>query len=148
MNSDKSTIGREGEKKGRKKERQQGESGKRPKEDCHFLILFFLFHAYLGPQEGEVLEGDSKYSCEGCKKKVCALKRCTIKKLSPTLIIHLKRFEYNLERQSYHKLTNYFEFPAKINMEPYTKEGIDKKEKGVQGEHPPEYFVSVVCMCT
>lgn len=92
-----------------------------------------------------MLEGDSKYSCEGCKKKVCALKRCTIKKLSPTLIIHLKRFEYNLERQSYHKLTNYFEFPTRINMEPYTKEGIDKKEKGaatVEG-HNTDYFVSI-----
>lgn len=90
-----------------------------------------------------MLEGDSKYNCESCKKKVCALKRYSIQKLPPTLIVHLKRFEYVIDRQSNHKLTNHFEFPMKINMEPYTKEGIEKREKGVSGKPVPDgYYVS------
>lgn len=83
---------------------------------------------------GELLEGESAYVCNECKKKVRALKRTSIKRISPTLIIHLKRFEYVVERQAHRKLSDYFEFPMNLNILPYTKEGIASSEKGVSDD--------------
>ncbi len=98
---------------------------------------------------GEVLEGESAYLCEQCKKKVRALKRSSIKKMSDTLIIHLKRFEYVIDRQANNKLSDYFAFPMKLNIEPFTKEGIAKAENTTLPEDTRaidsyEYLVSVV----
>lgn len=104
--------------------------------------------------EGDMLEGDNKYFCGTCERKVDALKRCCIKELPGSfhlnysnsedhLIIHAKRFEFDLELFKRVKLNDYFEFPHFLNMEPYTKEGLEKKEKGVQPHppiHPPTYY--------
>ena len=83
---------------------------------------------------GELLEGESAYLCSDCKKKVRALKRTSIKRLSPTLIIHLKRFEYVVERQAHRKLSDYFEFPIELDVQPYTKEGLIFNEKGTRDD--------------
>lgn len=45
--------------------------------------------------KGEILEGENKYFCEKYNKKIKVLKRCLIKSLPNTLIITLKRFEFN-----------------------------------------------------
>lgn len=80
----------------------------------------------------ESLEGESAYLCSRCNKKVRALKRTSIKRVSPTLVIHLKRFEYVVERQAHRKLSDYFEFPTELNILPYTQEGILLAEKGTK----------------
>jgi ubiquitin C-terminal hydrolase len=47
--------------------------------------------------KGEPLEGDNAYRCDACNKKVDTLKRTSLKKLPPTIIFHLKRFEFNFD---------------------------------------------------
>lgn len=102
------------------------------KKDLHEALESFV--------DGEILEGASAYSCEECKKKVRAIKRCSIKRISPTLIIHLKRFEYMIDRQTPIKLSDHFAFPTTLNVEPYTKEGIEKKETSGKFENPSPDF--------
>ncbi|KAJ5075636.1 ubiquitin carboxyl-terminal hydrolase faf-x-related [Anaeramoeba ignava] len=78
--------------------------------------------------EGDILNGDNQYFCNNCNKKVDALKRCCIKYLPNTLILHLKRFEFDLETMQNIKLNSYLEFPKKLDMKPYTLFGIMEKE--------------------
>ena len=44
---------------------------------------------------GELMEGENAYLCEDLGRRVTALKRTCIKDLPQTLVIHLKRFEYD-----------------------------------------------------
>eukprot|EP00002_Diphylleia_rotans_P019030 TRINITY_DN3683_c0_g1_i10.p1 TRINITY_DN3683_c0_g1~~TRINITY_DN3683_c0_g1_i10.p1 ORF type:complete len:2744 (+),score=414.88 TRINITY_DN3683_c0_g1_i10:68-8299(+) len=78
--------------------------------------------------QGEMLEGDNQYFCESCNKKVDALKRCCIQDLPQTLIIHLKRFEFDFESMRRLKLNTFCAFPMELDMYPYTKEGIASHE--------------------
>ncbi|CAM9870234.1 unnamed protein product, partial [Choristocarpus tenellus] len=66
--------------------------------------------------------GDNCYLCEKCGQRVTAQRRCAIKALPPTLIIHLKRFEFDLETMTRHKLNHRCSFPMELDMEPWTLE--------------------------
>ena len=77
--------------------------------------------------DGEVLEGDNKYMCEG--SKVDAVKRVCIKELPKTLILHLKRFEFDLDCMKKVKVNDCCEFPLTLDMDPYTLDGIERREK-------------------
>ena len=76
-----------------------------------------------------MLEGENAYLCEKCDKKVDALKRTSIKKLPRYLIVALKRFEFDFDRMIRVKVNDYCEFPMELNMEPYTQEGLARREK-------------------
>ena len=52
------------------------------------------------------------------------MKRLAIKKLPPILVIQLKRFDYDFERDAAVKFNDYFEFPRELDMEPYTVAGL------------------------
>lgn len=79
--------------------------------------------------EGEMLDGDNSYYCEKCDKKVPTLKRTCIKKLPKHLILVLKRFEFDYDVMQKMKVNDYCEFPEELNMEPYTQEGLARREK-------------------
>ncbi len=83
----------------------------------------------LASVQGEMLEGDNAYFCEKCDKKVDTLKRTCIKKLPRYLILPLKRFEFDYDRMIRVKVNDYCEFPLDLNMEPYTQEGLSKRER-------------------
>ena len=91
-----------------------------------------------------MLEGENAYFCEKCDKKVDTLKRTSVKKLPRYLIIALKRFEFDLDRMIKVKVNDYYEFPMELNMEPFTQEGLARKEKmnkkmeGKEGEEGQE----------
>ena len=51
-----------------------------------------------------------------------------MKKLPPILVIQLKRFDYDYERECAIKFNDYFEFPRELDMEPYTVAGLAKIE--------------------
>eukprot|EP01087_Luapelamoeba_hula_P004813 TRINITY_DN1477_c2_g1_i2.p1 TRINITY_DN1477_c2_g1~~TRINITY_DN1477_c2_g1_i2.p1 ORF type:complete len:2138 (-),score=282.67 TRINITY_DN1477_c2_g1_i2:109-6522(-) len=87
--------------------------------------------------QGDVLEGENKYACSQCNDKVDALKRCCISALPDNLVIHLKRFEFDLETMKRIKLNEHCVFPTNLNMEPYTKEGLARKEGRPIGDLPP-----------
>jgi hypothetical protein len=62
--------------------------------------------------------------CEKYDKKVDATRRSYIKKLRNTVIINLKRFDFDYNTMQRLKLNDFCEFPEKINFKPWTKEGI------------------------
>ncbi|KAK3574939.1 hypothetical protein QTP86_019806 [Hemibagrus guttatus] len=78
--------------------------------------------------KGDLLEGANAYHCEKCNKKVDTVKRLLIKTLPPVLAIHLKRFDYDWDRECAIKFNDYFEFPRELDMEPYTVAGVAKLE--------------------
>jgi len=79
--------------------------------------------------DGETLEGDNKYFCEDANKKVDAVKRVCIKELPQTLILQLKRFEFDLDFMKKVKVNDCCEFPLTLDMDPYTLDGIERREK-------------------
>ncbi|KAJ3124327.1 hypothetical protein HK098_001204 [Nowakowskiella sp. JEL0407] len=80
--------------------------------------------------EGEMLDGDNKYHCASCGKHVDAIKRACIKTLPENLIVHLKRFDFDMEALRRIKINDYFQFPEFVNMEPYTHDYIQRKDSG------------------
>lgn len=76
-----------------------------------------------------MLEGDNAYLCEKCDKKVDTLKRTCIKRLPRHLIVTLRRFEFDFDKMIRVKVNDYYEFPTELNMEPFTQEGLSRREK-------------------
>lgn len=74
--------------------------------------------------DGEHMEGDNKYKCSSCDRHVDAVRRSCLKEIPDSLIFHLKRFEFNLRAQSRNKINDYFAFPNRIDMRPYTIERL------------------------
>ncbi|OTB08655.1 hypothetical protein M426DRAFT_159173 [Hypoxylon sp. CI-4A] len=70
--------------------------------------------------DGEIMEGDNKYKCSDCDRHVDAVKRACLKDIPDNLIFHLKRFDFNLRNMTRNKINDYFPFPTKIDMQPYT----------------------------
>lgn len=78
--------------------------------------------------QGEMLAGSNAYNCSTCKKKVDTLKRTVVQRLPSTLVLHLKRFEFNLETMRKQKLNDRCTFPMTLNMLPYTVDGLVSAE--------------------
>ena len=104
-------------------------------EDFYYLSLGVKGNNTLYEALNKYIAGDtiSGYSCEQCKKKVEAVKRTCLDELPNVLIIHLQRIIYNFDFQMNEKINSRLEFPKEINMEPYTIEGLEAREK-VNGE--------------
>ena len=79
--------------------------------------------------EGELLQGDNKATCTRCERKCDTLKRVCVRTLPPHLILHLKRFEFDLDSMRKYKVNDYVEFPMELDLFPYTKEGLEQKER-------------------
>ncbi|KAG0255604.1 hypothetical protein BG011_005045 [Mortierella polycephala] len=92
--------------------------------------------------QGEILDGDNKYKCSSCDKHVDAIKRACIKELPRNLILHLKRFDYDMDTMRRIKINDHFEFPTRLDMEPYTLDYLTRKEQAQEGActSPSSYF--------
>jgi hypothetical protein len=75
------------------------------------------------------MEGDNAYLCEELGRRVPALKRACIKSLPHTLVIHLKRFEFDYHSQTRFKVRDRFEFPQELDLFPYTADGLAAAEQ-------------------
>ena len=135
--------------------------------------------------EGDLLSGDNKYQLPDGNKvllyqgfmrtsgspwygpvlslssllsfapQVDAMKRQCIRELPPHLILHLKRFEFDFDTLRRKKLNDFCEIPFRLNMKPYTEEGILAKEAEeasdvsliTRGHEPPPVmtFYSICC---
>ncbi|KAL8651279.1 MAG: hypothetical protein Q9226_004773 [Calogaya cf. arnoldii] len=84
--------------------------------------------------EGEMMEGENKYSCTSCGTYVDAVKRTCLKDIPDNLIFHLKRFDYDVMTGIRHKINDRFEFPEKINMAPYNIEHIQDTEQSLSSD--------------
>jgi ubiquitin carboxyl-terminal hydrolase 9/24 len=78
--------------------------------------------------KGELLSNDNAYFCEKCQKKVDAIKRTVIKTLPSTLVVQLKRFEFDWDNNRPIKFNDHFSFPLELDMEPFTVEGLAKRD--------------------
>ncbi|XP_076309376.1 ubiquitin carboxyl-terminal hydrolase 24-like isoform X2 [Tachypleus tridentatus] len=78
--------------------------------------------------KGELLEGDNAYFCEKCGEKRNTIKRTCIKSFPHVLVIQLKRFEYDWEANRAIKFDDVFKFPWKLDITPYTVEGIQERD--------------------
>lgn len=88
--------------------------------------------------KGDLLDGDNKYFCDKCNKRVDALKRCCLATLPNNLFIHLKRFDFDFELLRRSKVNDYCEFPLQLNLEPFTREGLARREKNEEPATPEE----------
>ncbi|KUI62719.1 Ubiquitin carboxyl-terminal hydrolase 34 [Cytospora mali] len=79
--------------------------------------LFESLEAYV---DGEHMEGD----------------RSCLKEIPDSLIFHLKRFDFNLRTQARNKINDYFAFPSRIDMRPYTIEHLGDSP----GESSDDWF--------
>lgn len=93
--------------------------------------------------DGEVMQGDNKYKCSTCDRHVDAVKRACLKDIPDNLIFHLKRFDFNLRTLQRHKINDYFSFPRKIDMHPYTIGHLSKPEASA-GEEDTFELVGVL----
>lgn len=80
--------------------------------------------------EGEHMEGDNKYKCSTCDRHVDAVRRSCLKEMPDSLIFHLKRFDFNLRTLARSKINDYFAFPGRLNMQPYTIEHLSNSPEG------------------
>jgi len=83
--------------------------------------------------QGEALDGDNQYYCEKCQAKRDSLKMCCVSSLPNNLILHLKRFEFDLELMRKIKVNDRFEYPLELNMKPFTKEAQDSIFNSAKG---------------
>ncbi|OQR97706.1 ubiquitin domain containing protein, partial [Thraustotheca clavata] len=90
--------------------------------------------------QGETLEGDNAYYCELDKRKVRALKRVCLKTLPPTLVIHLKRFEFDYDTMEKVKLNDFLEFPMELDMYPYTSDCLGASVDGKIANNGQELY--------
>ncbi|KAK1751703.1 ubiquitin carboxyl-terminal hydrolase 34 [Echria macrotheca] len=92
--------------------------------------LYESLQAYV---DGEIMEGENKYKCGTCNRHVDAVKRACLKEIPDNLIFHLKRFDFNLKQMQRFKINDYFSFPTKIDMRPYTIDHLSNpSELGVE----------------
>lgn len=73
-----------------------------------------------------MLDGENKYHCQKCDKKVKAEKMLTLKVLPKNLILSLKRFEFNYEIDAKIKINDFCEFPTELNLKKYSQQEINK----------------------
>ncbi len=88
----------------------------------------------------EILEGDNKYHCERDDRLIRASKKCVLKKLPQTLILNLKRFEFNYATMQKQKLNDYCEFPCELNLYKWTYDAL----KGTSADSPADYEYNLV----
>ena len=76
----------------------------------------------------EVLDGENKYECSGCNKKVKAVKGVIFDKVPEVLFFQLSRFTFNQYGNAV-KINNRVSFPFILNMNKFVSEDIDTKIK-------------------
>ncbi|KAL4910198.1 hypothetical protein BDW74DRAFT_144626 [Aspergillus multicolor] len=82
--------------------------------------------------EGEIMQGDNKYSCTSCGRHVDAVKRACLKDVPDNLIFHLKRFDFDMVTMLRSKINDQFEFPERIDMTPFTVDYLSDSNVNTQ----------------
>ena len=73
---------------------------------------------------GELLEGDNQYFCSSCHKKVDTVKRTVLADLPDTIILGLKRFDFNYDSMQRIKLNVEVPFDHDLDMSPFCRENM------------------------
>ncbi|KAI2777264.1 cysteine proteinase [Daldinia loculata] len=83
----------------------------------------------------ETLDGDNKYWAGDEFKYQDARKGVIFKSFPEVLHLHLKRFEYDIQRDTMMKINDRFEFPEALDLKPYLDQDADKSEPWVYKLH-------------
>lgn len=97
----------------------------------NFKNLHESFLDYIAP---EILEGENKYFAEGHGLQD-AKKGVIFESFPEILHLHLKRFEYDINRDCMMKVNDLFEFPLEFDAAPYLSEEADKSESYMYSLH-------------
>jgi len=101
--------------------------------------------------EEEILEGQERWFCEKCKKKVDACKKIDLWKLPSVLVLHLKRFEFDSKSGQFRKLTNHLRMPQVVDLLAYTsspqREGARYEVVAVANHRGPFGFGHYTATC-
>lgn len=99
---------------------------------CEVKGKYGLLDSLQAYVQGDAMEGDNKYKCEGCGRKlVNAIKKSCLRTVPDNLIFHLKRFDFDLTTFQRSKINDKFEFPPRIDMSPYKYEHLMQPETTV-----------------
>ncbi len=88
-----------------------------------------LEHSLAKFVQGEVMDGDNRFLCDQCQKKVNAIKRICLSEIPNHLCFTLKRFELDFDIMEIVLLKNYFELPNIISLKPLTHEPEKNEEE-------------------
>ncbi|KAJ3451703.1 ubiquitin carboxyl-terminal hydrolase [Anaeramoeba flamelloides] len=91
-----------------------------PKEP---ILLSDCFESFL---TGNILENENEVYCSFCQKKTLTIQKFEFKHLPEYLIIHLKRFKYNLNKSS--KIDRKIIFPISLDMSQYCNNNFQANE--------------------
>ncbi|KAA1069421.1 Ubiquitin carboxyl-terminal hydrolase 7, variant 2 [Puccinia graminis f. sp. tritici] len=81
------------------------------------------FKAYVAPQK---MDGDKKYDAGEVHGLQDAHKGTVFLEFPPVLHVHLKRSEYNLQKDKQVEIDDQLEFPVRLDLAPYLDESADK----------------------
>lgn len=79
---------------------------------------------------GELLEGDNQYFCSQCNKKVDTVKRTVLADLPDTIILGLKRFDFNYDTMQRIKLNVDVPFSEDLDMSAFCRENLSDIPEG------------------
>ncbi|KTW29759.1 hypothetical protein T552_00966 [Pneumocystis carinii B80] len=82
----------------------------------------------------ETLDGDNKYFAEGYGLQD-AKKGVIFQSFPPVLHLQLKRFEYDLQRDTMVKINDHHEFPLEIDLEEFLSDDANKSEPHIYKLH-------------
>jgi len=91
--------------------------------------------------EDEVMDGDNKIEFEdeaGVTDKLCGVRRTCVSKLPNVLVLHLKRFALDFTTFETVKVNDRCAFPLRLDMKPYTKEGMAERDAHAAREQERE----------
>ncbi|KAI1262195.1 cysteine proteinase [Xylariaceae sp. FL1019] len=83
----------------------------------------------------ETLDGENKYWAGDEHKYQDARKGVIFTSFPEVLHLHLKRFEYDIQRDTMMKINDRFEFPDTLDVEPYLEKGADRSEPWIYKLH-------------
>lgn len=99
--------------------------------------------------EMEILEGDNKYSAEDYGLQD-AKKGVIFESFPPVLQLQLKRFEYDMLRDTMLKINDRHEFPSTIDLTSYLSENADKSISHIYALHGYIYsfnsLIILICL--
>jgi ubiquitin C-terminal hydrolase len=75
---------------------------------------------------GELLEGDNQYFCSQCNKKVDTVKRTVLADLPDSIILGLKRFDFNYDTMQRIKLNVDVPFSEDLDMSAFCRENLSE----------------------
>ena len=67
--------------------------------------------------------------CESCNTRSDTTKRNVLNQVPNIFFVHLKRMVFNYDVFMHTKIHTRLHFPDELNFEPYTKEGLELREK-------------------